>query len=162
MNKTKHLGLITFLVSLFISHFTFAQELKYEFLFELKAVLDAPIQVGRTALGTRTIYPVKSGTIEGPKIKGIVLPNGGDWLLTLDSTTSKLDVRVVFKTEDGEIIYTNYIGYIHKNPDDTYYFRTNPIFETSSKKYSWLNYTIAVGVGRFIEGGVAYYVYAIK
>lgn len=162
MNKTKHLRITLILIFLLIRQFSLAQELKYELLFELKALLENPIHVGKSTLGTRTIYPVKSGTIEGPKIKGEILPNGGDWLLTLDSATSKLDVRAVIKTTEGEIIYTSYSGYIHKNPDGTYYFRTNPIFETSSKKYYWLNYTIAVGVGRFIDGGVAYYVYAIK
>jgi len=162
MNNTKYFKLRIFLVSLFVSHFAFAQELKYELLFEVKAVLDTPIRVGKTPLGTRSIHPVKSGTIEGPKIKGELLPNGGDWLLTLDSTTAKLDVRAVIKTVEGEIIYISYSGFRHKNPDGTYNYRTNPIFETSSKKYDWLNYTIAVGVGRKIEGGLAYYIYAIK
>lgn len=151
-----------FLSCSFIARSLFSQELKYEFLFELKATLDAPILVGKTPLGTRGIYPVKDGTFDGPDLKGKVLANGGDWALTLDSNTTKLDVRAVLKTHDDEIIYTSYTGYIYKNPDNTFYFRTNPIFETSSKKYSYLNHTIAVGVGRFIEGGVAYYVYAIK
>jgi hypothetical protein len=48
------------------------------------------------------------------------------------------------------------------NSDGKYYFRTNPVFQTSSKKYSWLNHTIAVGVGKMIKGGVAYRIYAIK
>ena len=147
---------------LFVSHLAFAQELKYELLFELKALLDTPIRVGKTALGTRSIHPVKSGTVEGPQIKGDMISNGGDWLLRLDSNTAKLDVRAVIKTVEGEIIYMSYGGFKHKYPDGTYYFRINPIFETASKKYAWLNHTIAVGVGRNIEGGVAYYVYAIK
>lgn len=48
------------------------------------------------------------------------------------------------------------------NPSE-YYFRINPVFETSSPKYAWLNHTIAVGVGRIPAAGkVAYRVYAIK
>ena len=38
----------------------------------------------------------------------------------------------------------------------------NPVFATSSKKYEWLNHTIAVGVGKIIDGGVTYKIYAIK
>jgi hypothetical protein len=29
----------------------------------------------------------------------------------------------------------------------TYYFRMNPMFETSSAKYDWMNRIIAIGVG---------------
>ena len=162
MNTAKHLKITLTLILLSFVPFSYGQELEYEFLFELKASLDAPIRVGKTALGTRTIYPVKSGTIEGPQIKGEILPNGGDWLLTLDSVTSKLDVRGVIKTDKEDIIYISYTGYIHKNPDGTYYFRSNPIFETGSKAYYWLNYTVAIGVGRFTDDGVAYRIYAIK
>ena len=137
-------------------------ELQYEFLFDLTATLDSPIKIGQTPFGERIIYPVTGGYINGPEIKGKVLANGGDWLTRLDSTTSKLDVRAVAETEDGELIYTYYEGFIHFNPDGSYYFRTNPVFQTSSEKYYWLNYTIAVGVGKLTDTGVTYKVYAIK
>lgn len=137
-------------------------ELQHEFLFDLTATLDEPIQVGQTPYGERVIYPVTGGSFKGSKIKGKILANGGDWLLRLDSITSKLDVRAVLETDDGELIYTYYEGFIHQYPDGSYYFRTNPIFQTSSKKYEWLNHTIAVGVGKIIDGGVTYKVYAIK
>ena len=136
--------------------------LNYELLCELTSTLDKPFQIGKTPFGERIIYPVSGGTFEGPKIKGKILANGGDWVLRLSSTTSKLDVRVVLETEDGDLIYTYYEGFIHMNSDGTYYFRTNPVFQTSSTKYSWLNHTIAIGVGKMIKGGVSYRIYAIK
>ena len=137
-------------------------DLNYELLCELTSTLDKPIQIGKTPFGERIIYPVSGGTFEGPKIKGKILANGGDWVLRLSSTTSKLDVRVVLETEDGDLIYTYYEGFIHMNSDGTYYFRTNPVFQTSSTKYNWLNHTIAIGVGKMIKGGVTYRIYAIK
>jgi len=137
-------------------------DLNYELLCELTSTLDKPIQIGKTPFGERIIYPVSGGTFEGPEIKGKILANGGDWVLWLSSTTSKLDVRVVLETEDGDLIYTYYEGFIHMNSDGTYYFRTNPVFQTSSTKYSWLNHTIAIGVGKMIKGGVTYRIYAIK
>jgi len=136
--------------------------LNYELLCELTSTLSDLLQIGQTPFGERTIYPVSGGTFEGPKLKGKVLANGGDWVLRLNSTTSKLDVRVVLETDDGELIYSYYEGFIHMNADGSYYFRTNPVFQTSSKKYNWLNHTIAVGVGKLIKGGVAYKIYAIK
>ena len=45
---------------------------------------------------------------------------------------------------------------------DKYYFRINPIFETTSSKYDWLNHTVAIGVGTRTETGVSYKIYAIK
>ncbi|WP_340074604.1 DUF3237 domain-containing protein [Leptobacterium sp. I13] len=147
---------------IYIQHPIYAQELESEFLFELQIAIDTPIPVGKTLKGTRTIYPIKGGTFEGPEIKGKILPNGGDWMLSLDENTSKLDVKAVVETEDGALIYMTYTGYIHKNPDNSFYVRILPLFETSVEKYAWLNHTVAVGKGRFTEGGVAYKIYAIK
>ena len=54
-----------------------------ELLFELQMDLDqeAAQRVGATSRGTRLIGYIKGGTFEGPKLKGDVLPGGGDWLL---------------------------------------------------------------------------------
>ena len=157
---------------------TIAQELKSEVLFDLEAELFAPQAVGPVPTGTRVIFPAKSGVIKGQKLNGKILQGGGDWGLVVDSNTFKLDVRATVETDDGALIYITYGGYVHTdakrfasimqgqwdglNPAD-YYFRTNPVFETGSPKYAWLNHTVAVGVGRFIPGGkVAYRVFAIK
>lgn len=156
------LSLLAF--TMLLSHSVHSQnlELEYKFLFDLIVLSEDPIEIGTSPIGTRAIYPVQEGTFSGPKLKGEVLKNGGDWLLTIDSTTSKIDARGVLETDDGERIYIQYNGFIHRNDDDSFYFRTNPIFETASEKYSWLNHTLAIGVGEFIEGGVQYKVYAIK
>lgn len=137
-------------------------ELKYELLYEIEFTLDSIIDVGKTPLGKRVIYPVTGGVFEGPKIKGKVLPIGADWLVGLESGTKKLDVNVVLETDDGAIIYVTYTGFYHSNDDGSVYFRIIPIFETSSEKYNWLNHTISVGIGRSKKGGVEYTVYAIK
>jgi hypothetical protein len=42
-----------------------------------------------------------------------------------------------------------------------YYFRTTPVFETASERYSWLNLLLAVGIGQILPTGIAYKVYAI-
>jgi Protein of unknown function (DUF3237) len=73
-----------------------------------------------------------------------------------------LDVRLLLKTEDGELISSTYTGIVHDKPGGTNYRRITPVFETSSKKYAWLNYIVAVGIGKFGEGGVSYEVYSIK
>lgn len=162
MQKNKFSFSLILLVSLLVSQSTTAQKLEYELLYKIELNVDTEIDLGNTPPGPRLIAHISGGKFDGPKLKGKVLASGGDWLLRLDSTTVKLDVRILLETEDGELIYNTYTGFIHQNPDKTDYWRIAPIFETSSKKYAWLNYTIAVGIGRDIKGGVAYDVYAIK
>ena len=53
-------------------------------------------------------------------------------------------------------------GNVKNLSPDKYYFRINPIFETTSPKYDWLNHTVAIGVGTRTETGVNYKIYAIK
>lgn len=162
--KKKIYQTTTFVFFCFFSFTLIGQDLdlEYELLYEVTVTLGDPIRIGDTPLGNRTIYPIAGGTFEGPKIKGKLLANGGDWVLRIDSVTTKLDIRAVAETEDGETIYIYSGGFVHYNPDGTYSFNLNPVYETASEKYSWLNYTIAVGVGKMIEGGVAEKVYAIK
>jgi Protein of unknown function (DUF3237) len=129
-----------------------AQKLEHEFLYKIDLLLEKGIELGKTPVGTRVIYPVEGGTFEGPKLKGKVRPVGGDWVLRIDSFTTKLDVRLLLETEDGQLISNTYTGIVHNNPDGTTYWRITPVFETSSKKYAWLNYIVAVGIGKFGEG----------
>jgi hypothetical protein len=153
---------IALLTMLLIANPAKAQKLEHEFLYKIDLLLEKGIELGKTPVGTRVIYPVKGGTFEGPKLKGKVRPIGGDWVVRLDSVTTKLDVKLLLETEDGQLISNTYTGFVHKNPDGTTYWRITPVFETSSGKYAWLNYLVAVGIGKFREGGVTYEVYAIK
>jgi hypothetical protein len=162
MKNAKIILWIVLVTALLITNITNAQKLEYELLYKIDISVEPGIELGKTPLGTRIIYSVKGGTFEGPKLKGKVRPTGDDWFLRVDSVTSKLDVRLLLETEDGQLISSTYIGFIHNNPDGTTYWRITPLFETSSKKYSWLNYLVAVGVGKGREGGVTYEVYAIK
>ena len=140
-----------------------AQELKSKLLFEVTFNLKHGVEVGQTLAGKRTIYPVLDGFFEGPNLKGKVLPEGADWFLQLNETTNKIDVRVTLQTNEGENIYVTYQGYLKLNVDGSYYFRTTPYFETSSKKLAYLNHTVSVGVGTIVKLGetVSYKVYQI-
>ncbi len=162
MQKRKLNFCLIFLVTFLFSRSINAQKLEYELLYKIELIVDTAIKLDNTPLSHRVIARITGGTFEGPKLNGKVLAIGGDWLQRLDSTTVKLDVRLLLETKDKELIYCTYTGFIHQNSDKSDYWRIIPIFETSSKKYGWLNYTIAVGIGRDIKGGVAYDVYAIK
>ena len=132
--------------------------LKSELLFNMTATLETPQQVGKTHEGGRSIVYATGGEIEGPKVKGTVLPGGGDWFRMRDDGVGELDVRATFKTHDDALVYTHYKGVLVPS---TGYFRTTPRFETSAEQYQWLTKIVAVGVGKSTGGGVSYAVYQI-
>ena len=132
-------------------------ELRSEFL------LDLEIDVGSTQdLGARRIGQVTGGTFDGPKLRGVVLDGGADWSMTRPDGTIELDVRTTLQTDDDQLIYVWYRGIIYQAVgSDESYWRTTPVFETASEKYSWLTRIIAVGVARSVPGKAAYSVYQI-
>ena len=149
-------------------------DLNCEFLCNIEADLEDPIDVGSTPHGVRMIYNVKGGAVEGPNISGKVLPTGADWLIIRPDMAAELDVRATMQTNDNEIVHTYYRGILYATPEifgriqkgedvdaSEYYFRTTPVFETSSEKYGWLNRTVAVGVGKLGKNKGMYKVYRI-
>lgn len=145
-------------------------ELKHELLCKAVIYVDAgsPGPIGATPWGTRVVAYISEGEFEGPKMKGRVMPGGGDWLI-LDPerpNATKPDVRAVWETHDGAKLYLSYSGRIIQPTDpetdaSDYYFRVAPTFETSDSRYAWLNDVQAIGVGRLLGNGVAYRIYHI-
>ncbi len=168
------LGIVAGLGLLLVSSPSLTQELQSEFFMEIKIEAGDPANVGDTPRGQRAIYPVTGGSFEGPDLKGKVL-DGADWLIVRPDGVYDLDVRLTLETDEGDIIYMNYVGYIAASPKimedllagedvpaDQYYIRTTPRFETSAEQYAWMNSSIFVGVGRMSEGSVSYRIYAIR
>jgi len=142
---------------------------------QMSAELEDSQQVGETPVGGRRIVYVKRGQFDGARLRGQVLPGGGDWVLVRKDGVSQLDVRITLRTDDGALIYVTYRGISTMTPEmrqrilkgeavnpSEYYFRTTPVFETAAEKYAWLNRLVAVGVGRRTRTGVEYSVYAIQ
>ena len=113
-------------------------------------VLAAPLQkFGAVPYGVRTFVPVAGGEFEGPRLRGKILPGGGDWLLLRSDGVLELDLRITLETDDHALIYMTFQGLRHGTPDDLarFYFRTVPRFETSADSYAFMNRIVAVGVG---------------
>jgi hypothetical protein len=133
-----------------------------KFVFEIKiGVTPGKLpEMGPTAKGLKKIVPVLGGTFEGPEIKGDIMPGGYDWQLIRSDGVTEIEARYVFQTDDGVLITIVNKGLRHGTPEamrriavgeladpSTYYFRTAPVFETSSPKYDWLNRGIFIANG---------------
>jgi hypothetical protein len=116
----------------------------------LRLVTSATANIGTTSRGTLSIFPIIVGTFEGERLRGRVLPGGGDWVTTTSPGPFELDLRVTLETDDGALIHMTFTGV----RDDVHqYFRTLPRFETAAPKYTFLNRLLAVGIGEIRSDG---------
>ena len=121
------------------------------FLMTLQVAVVGAQRIGAVPHGTRVTAPIASGHFEGPRLRGKVLPGGGDWTLLRADGVLELDLRVTLETDDGALIHMTSFGLRHGPPEviaalargervdpSTYYFRTTPRFETGHPKYALL------------------------
>jgi hypothetical protein len=141
-------------------------------LLDLVVDLSPRLDIGTGPAGRRMLYGAAGGSFEGPRLRGEVLAGGGDWALFRPGGAMSLDVRLTLRTHDDALVYLTYGGRWVVPPDlradladpaighqvdpARYYFRTNPLFETGSARYAWLNDVVCVGSGYLVDGGIAY------
>ncbi|MDE2561100.1 MAG: DUF3237 domain-containing protein [Sphingomonadales bacterium] len=139
------------------------------------------IAIGEAPLGSTRMGYVTGGSFEGERLRGTILPGGGNWSragrLGKTSSIGDFDARAVWRTDDDALIYVTYTGR-SVIPDDVrqefqapdggesvdpsrYYLRIAPVFETAAPRYAWLNGVLAVGVGRKTRYGVEHTIYTI-
>lgn len=149
-------------------------DLRSRHLFTMTVLLEPAQLDGPTPYGHRRIVIIKGGHFEGERLRGVLLPGGGDWVLGRADGSLALDVRLTLKSDDGASILMTYRGYRQGPPEvlarlakgeavdpSLYYFRINPLFETASERHAWLNNVVAVGVGERLAEGPRYTVYEI-
>jgi hypothetical protein len=130
--------------------------------------------VGATPGGFRRVGVVPGGSFEGDRLSGEVLAGGSDWQTVRNDNSTILSVRLVLQTKDDALIEMTYQGVRHGPPSvmeriekgevvdpESYYFRINPMFETSAAKYDWINRVIAVGIGHRQANGPIYSIFEV-
>ena len=126
----------------------------------VRCTLQSILNLGGTPYGERRIINILGGTVEGPRLKGTILPGGADWQIVRADGVVHLTARYTVATETGGHILVNSEGYRHGPPevmarlarDETvdpslYYFRAFMRFETADPGAAWLNRILAVGRG---------------
>jgi len=126
----------------------------------IRCQLESILKFGVTPYGERRIINILGGTVEGPKLKGRILPGGADWQIVRNDGVVDLRARYTVETDSGAHILVNSEGLRHGPPevmerlarDETvdpslYYFRAFMRFETADPAASWLNRILTVGYG---------------
>jgi len=113
-------------------------------LFDIVVDLNPKLNIGDGPLGRRILFGAAGGTFEGLRLRGEVVPGGGDWALFRADGAMSLDVRLTLRTHDGALVHMTYGGRWITPPElrvemadpakryqvdpSRYYFRTNPLF----------------------------------
>jgi hypothetical protein len=143
-------------------------------LFMMKLDVRPALAIGDTPSALRRVRIVHGGHFEGERLCGDVLDGGSDWQSVCRDGSIVLDARLALKTDDGALIFMTYKG-LRRGPAEvmariekgqvvdpaSYYFRINPMFETASEKYGWLNGILGVGIGHRFEDGLVYNVFEL-
>jgi hypothetical protein len=147
--------------------------LPVEHLFDMHVDL-RPAQVIPTPVGTRMTFITTGGAIDGPKLRGELLPGGGDWLLVGSDGVGRADIRATIRTHDGALIHYESRGIIKVPADglerlgagellpfDETYVRTTPKFETADERYAWLTEVVALGYNVLSPNHIDYRIYRV-
>jgi Protein of unknown function (DUF3237) len=149
------------------------KSLKTRPLFLLREQVPPLIVIGQTPNAFRRIGVIQGGSFEGERLSGEVV-SGNDWQAVRTDSCIKLDVRLVLRTTDGALIVMTY-QCLRAGPPNViekldrgeevdpaaYYFRMNPMFETSAPKYDWMNRIIAIGTGHRRADGPLYSIFEV-
>ena len=133
-----------------------------EFTFEARVDVGLDEHVGHGDGDVLRFVAITGGTGEGPRLRGVVLPGGGDWYVKRGPTTIQLDARYLFRAEDGALIdvvnrgdYRTSSAEVMARADrgervatEDLYYRTSPVFRTDAPLHRWLAETVFVGLAR--------------
>ena len=148
--------------------------MKLVHLMKLVARVTPPVSLGKVITGNRMIYGMESGEFEGDRLRGKILPGGGEWFVQNEEGMGQPDVRLLLETDDGAPIYVRYSGVLEFNEKvmdaigqgrSTAFgdnrFLTHVRFEAGDPRYAWLTHTVAVGEGRMHPDSVEYAIYEL-
>lgn len=141
-----------------------APALASNYVFTLHVDLSPPIDYGSTFAGDRRFIPITGGKVEGERVKGEILPGGGDWnAVRVDGVVHVL-AKYTVRLADGTLIYVHNEGYGRadqsemktvfgddpasasmKNGGADWYTKTFPRFEVADGPHAWLTKSCFVG-----------------
>lgn len=120
-----------------------------------------PEALGHTPDGYRINFFVVEGEIRGPRMNGIVRPEGGDWMTIRPDGVGEVNIRVTYEMTDGGLVLERSGGVIYIGPDG--YERVTrgvfvgaphvyltPDYITADPRWKWLNPLQCYGLGHVV------------
>jgi len=151
---------------------------RFEPLMRFRAIVSDELVIPRPHAGAKlSVCYFTGGDFVGSRLRGRLLPGGGDWAEYDSDRLFRIDVRSVLETDDGALIYLRYWGlwstrpgmldkifapggFAQYKPED-HYLRVSARFETHVERYAWLNELLAIGIGSLAADGVIYDFYTV-
>jgi hypothetical protein len=150
------------------------KNIRARLMFVMRLEVKPPLVVGSPPDSYRRIGVIPGGSFEGDRLSGTVLDGGSDWQTIRPDGAVNLNVRLVLRTNDGALICMTYQG-VRYGPRDviaridrgevvdpeSYYFRINPLFQTSAPQYDWVNHVVGIGIGHRLADGPIYSIFEL-
>lgn len=127
---------------------------------EFRVKVGLPVKLGDDGFAEARIVPILGGTVEGPGLRGTILPGGADEQRIRADGLTRIHARYVIEAEDGALIRVDSQGLRHAPPEimaalnrgervdpAQVYFRTVIRFETASPAHDALNRALFLAVG---------------
>ncbi|OZF34103.1 hypothetical protein CH296_09940 [Rhodococcus sp. 14-2496-1d] len=144
------------------------------FVAHLSVTVGEPIDLGEVVDGHRRIVPILGGTVEGPLLRGRVLPGGADHQILRNPTLTELDARYALETDAGERVAVHNMG-IRSGaeedidalvrgedvPADRVYFRSQPRLSSAASRLAWMNERLFLGSGKRLPNSIELDIYQI-
>lgn len=128
-----------------------------EYVFSIDVDITPPLTNGAGINGERKHIPITGGTVAGPRLSGVVLAGGYDWLWQRPDGVAEINAHYSLKTDDGALIYIRNLGL--RVASDTartalqagqpvdpadYYFRAAPVFDAPDGPHQWLRESLFI------------------
>jgi hypothetical protein len=150
------------------------KNIRARLMFVMRLEVKPPLVVGSPPDNYRRIGVIPGGSFEGDRLSGKVLDGGSDWQTIRPDGAVNLNVRLVLRTNDDALVCMTYQGVRYGPPDviaridrgevvdpESYYFRVNPLFQTSAPQYDWINHVVAIGIGHRLADGPIYSIFEL-
>jgi hypothetical protein len=148
---------------------------RLRFAFEARVDVAPSEHVGNGVGDVLDFTPITGGTVDGPRLRGTVVPGGGDWSVRRGPTVCELDARYLIRADDGALVdIVNRGYYCTETPEEMarmeageeldaaeVYFRTSPVFRTDAPQHRWLAETVFVGLARDEAGQICIRFYEV-
>jgi len=123
-----------------------------------------PMVLPNTPAGTRIIVEVQDAKLEGERLRGKQKgAAAADWLTLGPDMTGTLDVRALFETDDGALIFTSYKGRMDMSQGPgTSPIYVAPLYDTGDERYAWINKIQAVAKGIIDGTTLTYEIYELR